>query len=144
MFKLRFIVFELHSRNPAFEWNDHRRSKRHMQCQKWGKYFEVEVRPTSCFWAVWPFQMFTGPLLQINSTFTKYCLTQWMSKFPGSFEILWVKQCLVNFTGLAGIVHATVYKTKLIFTGLRHGKIICESMSSDLQILWNNSQSILI
>ena len=40
-----------------------------------------------------------------------------------SNPILWVWQYLVNFTGLAGIVNATVYKTEPIFTGLRHGKL---------------------
>ena len=41
-------------------------------------------------------------------------------KLPWSFEIHWVKQYLVDFTGLAGIVNATVDKTKLILAGLRH------------------------
>ena len=27
---------------------------------------------------------------------TKYCLTQWISKLPGSFEIHWVRQYMVN------------------------------------------------
>ena len=54
---------------------------------------------------------------------TTYCLAQWISKLPGSFEIHWVRQYLVNFMGLEGIVNATVYKTGLIFTGLGHGKL---------------------
>ena len=29
---------------------------------------------------------------QNKTTFTKYCLTQWISKLPGSFEIHWVRQ----------------------------------------------------
>ena len=29
--------------------------------------------------------------------FTKYWLIQWISKLPGSFEIHWVRQYLVNF-----------------------------------------------
>ena len=37
-------------------------------------------------------------------TFTTYCLTQRISKLPGSFEIHWVRQYLVNFTALVGIV----------------------------------------
>ena len=41
-----------------------------------------------------------------KTTFTKYCLTQWSSKLPGSFEIHWawsneihwvIRQYLVNF-----------------------------------------------
>ena len=38
-----------------------------------------------------------------KTTFTKYHLTQWISKLVGSFEIHWVRQYLVNFMGLAGI-----------------------------------------
>ena len=68
------------------------------------------------------FQMFVGPLLK-KSTFTKYCLTQWISKLLGSFEIHWVRQYMVNFMGLAGIVYPTVYKTKPIFTGFGHCKL---------------------
>ena len=46
-----------------------------------------------------------------KSTFTKYCLTHWISKLPGSFEIHLVMQYLQNFWGLVGIVNATVFKT---------------------------------
>ena len=45
-----------------------------------------------------------------KTTFTKHCF------IPQSFEIL------VNFTGLVGIVNATVYQTEPIFTGHGHGK----------------------
>ena len=58
-----------------------------------------------------------------KTTFTKYCLTQGISKFHGSFEIHWVRQHLVNFMNLATIVNTTVYKTESIFTGLGHGKL---------------------
>ena len=44
-------------------------------------------------------------------------------KAPKSFEIYWVGQYLVNFTGLACIVNATVNKTEPIFTSIRHGKL---------------------
>ena len=57
-----------------------------------------------------------------KTTFTKYCLTQWISKLPGSFEIHWVRQYLAYFLGLVGIVNATVYMTELILTGLQHGE----------------------
>ena len=40
-----------------------------------------------------------------KTTFMKYCLTQ-KSQLPGSFEFHWVRQNLVNFTGLAVIVNA--------------------------------------
>ena len=75
------------------------------------------------FWDLRQFQMSTNPLFQIKLHLTKYCLTKWISKLPGSFEIHRVRQYLVNFTGPAGIVNATVYKTKPIFTGLGHGKL---------------------
>ena len=58
-----------------------------------------------------------------KTTFIKYCLTQWNSKLPRSFEIHKVRQYLFDFMGLVGRVNATVYKTKPIFTGLRHGKL---------------------
>ena len=51
-----------------------------------------------------------------KTTFTKYCLTQQVSKLTRSFEIHWVRQYLVNFMGLTGRVNATVYKIKPIFT----------------------------
>ena len=38
-----------------------------------------------------------------ETTFTKYCLSQWISKLPRRFEIHWVRQYLVNLTGLVGI-----------------------------------------
>ena len=43
-----------------------------------------------------------------KTTFTKYFLTEWIPKFPGSFEIRWVRQYLVNFTGLADIANKIV------------------------------------
>ena len=55
--------------------------------------------------------------------FAKYCFTQWFSKLHGSFEIHWVRQYLVNFMSLAGIVRITVYKTKPILSALGHGNV---------------------
>ena len=43
-------------------------------------------------------------------------------KAPRSFEIHWVRQYMVKFMDLEGIVNTTVYETKPIFTGLRCGK----------------------
>ena len=48
-------------------------------------------------------------------TFTKYCLTKWISKLPGSFENHWVRQYLLNFTGLASIVYTTAKKEGVWF-----------------------------
>ena len=56
-----------------------------------------------------------------KTTFIKYRLTQWISKLPRSFEIHGVKQYLVNYTRLTGIV--TVYTIEPSFTGLGHGKL---------------------
>ena len=61
-----------------------------------------------------------------KTTFTKYYLTVWISEPPGSFEIHWVRQYLVNFMGLVGIVNTPVQETAPIFTGLStlgHGKL---------------------
>ena len=58
-----------------------------------------------------------------QTSFTKHCLTQWISKLPWSFEIHWVGQYLVNFMSPVGIVNATVYKMEPIFASLRHGKL---------------------
>ena len=49
--------------------------------------------------------LFMGPFIGHKTTFTKYCLTRWVSKLPGNFEIHWVRQYLVNFMCLAGIVN---------------------------------------
>ena len=39
-----------------------------------------------------------------KTTFTKYCLIPWISKLPRSFKIHWVRQYLVNVTGVAGMI----------------------------------------
>ena len=41
-------------------------------------------------------------IIEIKTTFTKYRFSQWISKLPGSFEINWVRQYLVNLTSLVG------------------------------------------
>ena len=48
-----------------------------------------------------------------KTTFSKYCLTQWISKLS--------KTLLINFTGLTGIVNAIVYMIEALFTCLGHG-----------------------
>ena len=50
-----------------------------------------------------------------KATLIKYCLTEFES-----FEILLVRQYLVNCTEIA---NATVFKTESIFTGLGHGQV---------------------
>ena len=56
---------------------------------------------------------FHWSFLPNKATLPKYCLTQWISQLPGSFEIHWVRQYFhVNFSGLVGIVNASVYKTR--------------------------------
>ena len=83
------------------------------------KYLQVQC--TSQFWA-YGFSDVYRSFMSNKTTFTKYFLIQLISKLLGSFEIYWVRQCLVNFTGLAGIMNETVYKTEPIFTGLGHSK----------------------
>ena len=73
----------------------------------------------SYFWASVISDVYTY-LIPNKTTFIKHCLTPWISKLR---EIYWVRQYLVNFTGLPGIVNVTVYKTEPIFTGLGHGKL---------------------
>ena len=41
---------------------------------------------------------FYGSFLPNKATFAKHCLIQLISKLPGSFDIHWVRQYLVNFT----------------------------------------------
>ena len=85
-------------------------------------------------------KMFTGPAYTLLLSFTvisdvytsfitkilhllsTVLLNAGISKLPGSFEIYWVRQDMVNFTGLVGIVNTTVYKPKPIFRCLSHGK----------------------
>ena len=59
-----------------------------------------------------------------KTVLTKNCLAQWILKFLRSFDIHWVWQYLVKFTGLADIVNATAYNTELILTGLEQGKLL--------------------
>ena len=68
-------------------------------------------------WVLRSCQMFTGLLFHIK------LLSSVLLKGFQSFKIYQLRQYLVNFMGLAGVVHATVYKTEQIFTGLGHGKL---------------------
>ena len=91
------------------------------QCQNLGKIFTGPTyKLLLSFMFISNLEMFTG---QNKTTYSKYCLIQWISKFPRSFEIHWVRQNLVNFTGLVGMVNTTVDKTEPIFPGLWHGKL---------------------
>ena len=47
-----------------------------------------------------------------KTALAEYCLTQWVSKLFGSIEIYWVRQCLVHFMGLVGIVNVTTVKCR--------------------------------
>ena len=94
----------------------------HVQCQKLRKLFTVTWKLLLRFTVISDVYRIFIPN---KTTFTKYCITQWISKLPRSFEIKWLllMQHLANFTGVEGIVNATVYKTEPIFTGLRHGTL---------------------
>ena len=54
-----------------------------------------------------------------KTMFITYCL----SGLPGSFKIHWVRQLLVHFMVVVGIVNATVYRTEPIFMDLGHSKM---------------------
>ena len=79
-----------------------------------------------------------------KTAFAKYCLTQWISKLPGNFDIHAVRQYLVNITGLADIVYATVYKTEPIFTCLEHGKLSKFQLYFEFQFFEFQTLNILI
>ena len=90
------------------------------QSQKWAKIFTGATY--KLFFSFSVISDVYRSFIPNKSTFTKYCLTQWISKHSGRFEIHWVRQYLVNFTGLTGIINTTVYKP--IFTDLENvGKI---------------------
>ena len=93
----------------------------HHHCKKLGKISVGQIYRLLLGFAI--ISDFYMSFIPNKTTFTKYCLTQWISKLPGSFEIHWVTQYLVNFMGLAGIVNTNVYKTKPTFTGLEPGKL---------------------
>ena len=61
-------------------------------------------------------------------------------KAPGSFEIYWKREYLVNFTGLTGIVNTTVYKTETIFAGL--GQIVLILYTEYLYMYIDNGELI--
>ena len=78
------------------------------QCQKLGKIFTGPAfKLLLSFTAISDVYM---SFIPNKITFTKHCLTQ------RSFEVHWVRQCLVNFTGMVGIVNATVYWTNFHLT----------------------------
>ena len=67
--------------------------------------------------------MFRDVLFQIKLHLLSAVLLsvfQSISKLPSSFEIHGVRQYLVNFKDLAGMVKTAVYKTEPISTGLRY------------------------
>ena len=66
--------------------------------------------------------MFTGRLFEIKLHLLNIVFRSGFQSFR-NFEIHRVRQYLENFTGLAGIINANVYKTESIFTGIRHGKL---------------------
>ena len=81
-----------------------------LQCQKSQKsIYRSDVQVT--FELHGHFRCLLDLFIQNKTTFTKYCLTQWISNLPRSFETHWVRKYHVNFMGLTGIINATVYKT---------------------------------
>ena len=70
-------------------------------------------------------KIFTVPMYKLLLSFafiSDVTNTVLLSGFQRSFDIRCVRQCFVNFTGLVGIVTATVYKTKSMFISLWHDR----------------------
>ena len=106
----------------AAEWRESNLGSRlnYQQCKKLGKIFAgLTYKLLSSITVI---SDVYNSFIRNKATFT-YCLTQWISKLSGSFEIHWVRQYLGNFMSLVGIVNTTIYKSKPIFTGLGHGKL---------------------
>ena len=58
-----------------------------------------------------------------KTIFSKHFFTRSIPKLIGSFEINDVKQYLLIFMFLAGLLNATAYKTELIFTVVGNDKL---------------------
>ena len=71
----------------------------------WYKYCQeyVQVLCTRYFWALWSFQMFTCPLFQLKLHLLTTVRVSYSVDFKAPLPLM------VKFTGLAGIVNATVY-----------------------------------
>ena len=67
--------------------------------------------------SLWPYALIIGLSNDMALEFPQISTDKLMSYIHNS----WIRQYLVNFTGLADIVSATVYKTKPIFTHHGHG-----------------------
>ena len=92
-----------------------------LQCRKLGKIFTCPTH--KLFLSFMLISDVYRSFIPNKTTFTKHCLTQWISKFPGSFEIHWVRQYLVNFTGVVGIVSATKPSQFSQVAGMAHGPV---------------------
>ena len=80
----------------------------------------------------------------------QYCLSQWISKLRGSFEIHWVRQYLVYITGQVDIVNTTIYRTEsslntalmqmeltLLHFDARHLQAISSGHGNSCILQWN-------
>ena len=67
----------------------------------------MQLRHEVNFWVLWPLRCLQT--LYLKKYIYYVLFTQRISQLPGSFEIHWVGQYLVNFMSLVGIVNATVY-----------------------------------
>ena len=87
-------------------------------------------------------QVTCGPLFQIKLHLLSNVLLS-IFQGPRQFVIQWVRQYLVNFTGLVGIVNAIVYKNEPISTGLGYGQIVLILNTILLQISINIGYDLL-
>ena len=67
---------------------------------------------------------------------------QWIWKLPGSFEIHWIRQYMVNFMALMCITNGNVYMTEPNFTGLELGKHCAGQCYNEWSIIYGKPVSI--
>ena len=82
-------------------------------CQKLGRIF---TGSTNKFLLSCTVISYVCRTFSTDNTFYRYCLAQRISKFLWSFEILYVKQYLINLMSLASIRTVTVYETPSEFS----------------------------
>ena len=99
-------------------WYDASKKPGHQQPSYWPSLTEI-IRSPHLLTVTSDAYGFSGSVLQIT-LHSKCCLAHWISKLPWSNKIQWVRNYLVIFTGLVGIVNAIFYKTAISGMGNCH------------------------
>ena len=75
-----------------------------------------------------------------KTTFTKYCLTQWISRHPGCLKIHRVRPYRVNFSGLVGILNELFTRPSQFsqVSGMANYVICYTAMGASLNYMWVN------